>query len=41
LTLRRSESSTRLTSGDRATASEACDELFLDLPDVDVLGDGG
>jgi hypothetical protein len=33
------ESSLRLISLDRPTSSEACDELFLDLPDVDVLGE--
>jgi hypothetical protein len=37
----RRESSERLISLDRATASEACHELFLDLRHVDVLGERG
>jgi hypothetical protein len=35
------ESSTRLRALDRTAASEMVEELFLDLRDVDVLGDGG
>jgi hypothetical protein len=35
------ESSLRLQAIDRATASEAGDELFLDLRHVDVLGERG